>query len=109
MNRVTVAPAARSDLRKIWFYTAENWSTGQADRYVSSIVDAFDRLASGDAKGRPADQFRPGLLLFRHRIAFRVLQTHLVRRHQRGARPSPENELAGSSPGPLSDRHHPCP
>lgn len=60
MTRVTVAPAARSDLRKIWFYTAQNWSKDQADRYVSSIVDAFDRLASGDAKGRPADQFRPG-------------------------------------------------
>ncbi len=60
MNRVTVAPAARSDLRKIWFYTAENWSAGQADRYVSSIVAAFDRLGSGESEGRSADQFRRG-------------------------------------------------
>lgn len=52
MNRVTVAPAARSDLRKISFYTAENSSAGQADRYVSSIVAAFDRLGSGGSEGR---------------------------------------------------------
>lgn len=62
MNRFTVSPAARSDLRKIWFYTAENWSAEQADRYVTLVDAAFRRLAAGEMSGRNADEFRRGYL-----------------------------------------------
>lgn len=62
MNRFTVSPAARSDLRKIWFYTAENWSAEQADRYVKLVDAAFRRLAAGETSGRNADEFRRGYL-----------------------------------------------
>lgn len=62
MNRFTVSPAARSDLRKIWFYTAENWSVRQADRYVTLVESAFQRIASGEVSGRNADEFKHGYL-----------------------------------------------
>ncbi len=62
MNRFTVSPAARSDLRRIWLYTAENWSTQQADRYVTLVESAFQRIASGQVQGRNADAFKRGYL-----------------------------------------------
>jgi toxin ParE1/3/4 len=62
MSRFTVSPAARSDLRDIWVYSAETWSTDQADRYVTMIEDCFGRLASRDVSGRSASQYRHGYM-----------------------------------------------
>ena len=64
MSRFSVSPAARSDLRGIWLYTAETWSTDQADRYLTMIEDCFRRLASRDVSGRSASQYRPGYMRF---------------------------------------------
>lgn len=62
MSRFTVSPAARADLREIWVYTAEMWSTAQADRYITMIEGCFRRLANRDVSGRPASHYRDGYL-----------------------------------------------
>ncbi len=64
MNRFTVSPAARGDLRSIWMYTAERWSAEQADRYITSIEEGFRRLAARELRGRAADEFVEGYLRF---------------------------------------------
>ncbi|MBN9076037.1 MAG: hypothetical protein BGN87_12440 [Rhizobiales bacterium 65-79] len=55
-----LSPAARADLRSIWFYTLDIWGRAQADRYILSIEKVFTNLSSGQERGRPADHFRKG-------------------------------------------------
>jgi toxin ParE1/3/4 len=76
MSRFAVSPAARSDIRKIWDYTAENWSVRQADRYVTLIEDAFQRIAAGNVRGRSADEFRRGYLRLSIESHFIFYQLH---------------------------------
>jgi toxin ParE1/3/4 len=40
MTGCVLSPAAAADLREIWDYTARNWGSEQADRYVLGIRDA---------------------------------------------------------------------
>jgi toxin ParE1/3/4 len=42
-----LAPQAQRDLEEIWFYTFENWSAEQADRYHNQIMAAMEGLAGG--------------------------------------------------------------
>jgi toxin ParE1/3/4 len=58
--RYVLSPAARSDLDEIWDYTEEQWSAGQADRYVRELVAAIEAIASGRRNGRACDDIRPG-------------------------------------------------
>jgi toxin ParE1/3/4 len=55
-----ISPAARADLRGIWSYTAEAWSTSRADNYILSI-EAFCRsLAIGKVRGRAVNHIKHG-------------------------------------------------
>lgn len=60
--RIRLSRSARRDLSDIWRYSAQRWDGAQADRYMRTITDSFDRLASGSADGRDADEIRPGYL-----------------------------------------------
>jgi toxin ParE1/3/4 len=66
-----LTPLARDDLGGIWDYTAERWDADQADRYIRRLVEAFENLAAGTARGRSAETVRPGY--FRLTVA-----THIV-------------------------------
>ena len=55
-----LSPLAERDLEAIWFYTFENWSAEQADRYHNQIMAAIEELAGGGKQGRPIDDIRPG-------------------------------------------------
>jgi toxin ParE1/3/4 len=33
-----LTPQALADLEGIWLYSAETWSSGQADRYIDSLT-----------------------------------------------------------------------
>ena len=46
-------PRAERDLEEIWAYSAEHWSTAQADGYLREIFAVADDLAGGRRKGRP--------------------------------------------------------
>ncbi len=56
------SPAARSDLRSIWRYTARNWSISQANEYLAAVGIACEKLGAGDIKGRSAEHYRAGYM-----------------------------------------------
>lgn len=56
-----LSPLAEIDLEKIWLYTFQNWSLGQADSYHRDLVAVFNGLASGSKRGRDVD-VRPDYL-----------------------------------------------
>jgi toxin ParE1/3/4 len=66
-----LTPRARRDLSEIWDYSATQWGTAQADRYIRLIASACAALAAGRAKGRSAEAIRPGY--FRQTVGSHVL------------------------------------
>ncbi len=74
MSRYVLTPKAREDLDAIWRYSAERWEPDQADRYLRRIGQAFAGLAEGTARGRSAQDVRPGyfrLIVASHVIYYR--------------------------------------
>jgi toxin ParE1/3/4 len=73
MKRIVFLRAARSDIDRIFDYTAEHWDLDQATRYTGELHAACNALARGDRQGRPVD-VRPGCLKYpagSHVIYFR--------------------------------------
>ncbi|MFA5701895.1 MAG: type II toxin-antitoxin system RelE/ParE family toxin [Advenella sp.] len=60
MSRYILSSKAVLDLSDIWDYSAEQWGVVQADRYIRSIHEACQLLASGKLKGTSADFIRAG-------------------------------------------------
>ncbi len=56
----TLSPMAAADLSEIWDYSAQQWGTTQADRYVLSIKSTCESLASRQLKGSPINEIRKG-------------------------------------------------
>lgn len=77
--RYRLSPRAETDLEEIWSYTAERWSLVQAERYHAMIVAGFEKLASGEKRGRPSD-IRAGYLCYpvgSHRVFYTISETGL--------------------------------
>jgi len=55
MANYRLSPLAENDLEDIWFYTFEQWSSPQADRYYANIVAVLEGLATGKRKGRAVE------------------------------------------------------
>ncbi|MBO9657899.1 MAG: type II toxin-antitoxin system RelE/ParE family toxin [Chitinophagaceae bacterium] len=53
-----VSKAAKNDLENIWQYTVNNWSTEQADRYVSLILEELKFLGEHPETGKNYDHVR---------------------------------------------------
>ncbi|MCY4303314.1 MAG: type II toxin-antitoxin system RelE/ParE family toxin [Aestuariivita sp.] len=73
MGSFRLSPLAESDLEHIWFYTWNEWSLNQANRYYDQIMDTIEELASGQKQGRKVD-IRDGYLKYavgRHLVFFR--------------------------------------
>ena len=80
MTRFLLTPAAQADIDHTWDYTAEHWSTDQADRYTDDIRDACRDLAAGRNRGRIAT-VRAGYLKYSvgaHVLFYRVEATTFV-------------------------------
>ena len=80
MTRFLLTPAAQGDLDHIWDYTAEHWSSDQADRYTDDIHDACRDLAAGRKCGRTTT-VRAGYLNYSvgaHVLFYRVEATTFV-------------------------------
>ncbi len=45
MGNYKLAPAAKADLERIWFYGLEHWGLGAADKYYAAFFDHFSQLA----------------------------------------------------------------
>ena len=81
MSGYALSPAARDDLDSIWDYTAETWSPDQAERYVLEIRAACAALASGQRRGRSAEDIRAGyrkLAVGAHFLFYRVGNEGLI-------------------------------
>lgn len=57
---------AVKDLEKIWFYTFENWSREQADRYYNLVMDEIEFIAERPGTGKDQGHIREGY--FRTRV-----------------------------------------
>jgi toxin ParE1/3/4 len=47
-----ISAKAAEDIEDIWFYTHENWSLEQADRYVNLIFDEIEYVAANPNSGK---------------------------------------------------------
>jgi toxin ParE1/3/4 len=76
-----VSRLAERDLDDIWDYTAERWSTDQAEDYVGRMRTAVEILAADPARGRPCDDIRQGYRKYRvgsHMIFYRIRGGRIV-------------------------------
>jgi toxin ParE1/3/4 len=53
MAAYVVSPRAAADIDDIWDYSAEQWGEDRANRYVTDIRYAIERVAADPRKGRP--------------------------------------------------------
>lgn len=55
-----IANQAVLDLEEIWFYTAQNWSVEQADRYYSLIFDEIEYICNHQKGRKAANHIKKG-------------------------------------------------
>ena len=53
MATVRVQEAASRRLDDIYRYTRDRWGVAQADRYVTGLFEAFDRIETGEVPSKP--------------------------------------------------------
>lgn len=76
-----LSPAALADLDDAWRYTAETWSTDQADAYVDGLARAFDAIANAPRMAREWTEFDPPVRIHVHRshlIVYTQQDDHIV-------------------------------
>lgn len=71
MAEYTIHEKAIEDLNTIWFYTAENWSVEQANRYYNLIVDEIEYVSDNFLITKDFGHFREN-------YRFSKVQSHLV-------------------------------
>jgi toxin ParE1/3/4 len=60
MANYKITRLAQSDIQSIWNYTVEQWSLGQAEKYVDGLFACFDAIADGITQGKTIDHIRQG-------------------------------------------------
>ncbi|THF61653.1 type II toxin-antitoxin system RelE/ParE family toxin [Pseudothauera rhizosphaerae] len=71
MARVRIQEAASFRLDEIYRYTRDRWGTEQADRYITSLFEAFERIATHAVNSRPIPaEFGVEGYFFRHERHF---------------------------------------
>lgn len=60
MTTYRLTPAAQSDLSTIWDFTTERWDRDRAERYISEIRAAIERIAADPRLGLRCDEIRQG-------------------------------------------------
>ena len=60
MSKYSISEKALEDINAIWNYTAERWSTEQANRYYNLILDEIEFIAANS--------------IFKSKISFSVFQ-----------------------------------
>ncbi len=58
MPHYIISQEAIEDINNIWMYTAENWSTSQADRYYNLILDEIEYIADNFESARDMGKVR---------------------------------------------------
>jgi toxin ParE1/3/4 len=60
-SRIIWAPAAKRDLRDIWYYFVDVASREVADRLLRDIIQTSERIRQRPQAGRTRDEVLPGL------------------------------------------------
>jgi toxin ParE1/3/4 len=55
-----ISGKAALDLEEIWFYTYQNWSTEQADRYFDLLMDEIEHLSKHIESGKSVEYIMKG-------------------------------------------------
>ncbi|QEY59899.1 type II toxin-antitoxin system RelE/ParE family toxin [Pseudomonas sp. C27(2019)] len=53
MSKVLIQEAASFRLDEIYCYTRATWGEAQADRYITGLFDAFQKIETGEVLSRP--------------------------------------------------------
>lgn len=80
-RRYRLTPHVIGDLEGIWRYTAQIWSTEQADRCIDDIVHMFQTLADFPTLARERTEFSPPVriqVFESHLIIYRVIDAAVV-------------------------------
>lgn len=81
MASYVLTEKAIDDLNNIWFYTLEEWSEEQADRYYHMLLSTCQNIADNPESGKNYDGVLPdlfGLRVSRHIIFYRRLNNQLI-------------------------------
>ena len=74
-------PAALQDLEDIWEFSARRWSPAQADKYLTRMVGAFERIAANPHMVRSRREYTPPVRIYRyesHVIIFMDQTDHIA-------------------------------
>ena len=81
MKSYILRPAARAELASVWRYTAAQWGTEQADRYVGDIVRQIELITEFPEMGSHAkgldDRYRKVRSGY-HRVIYRIEEDEVV-------------------------------
>ena len=80
-NNYRISRQASEDLDKIWMYTFNTWTKGQADRYFDLIITEIEFLAENFMTGKSAEQTRKNYRVTKvksHLIFFRKAENDIV-------------------------------
>ena len=64
MVKILIRPIARSDIKKIWRYTCNNWGERQADTYTTALGQAIEKMTENPKIGTSIDYLREGYRLY---------------------------------------------
>jgi toxin ParE1/3/4 len=78
-----ISRKAEADIDQIAAYTTETWGSGQTDRYLAEIEDAFQLLAKNSLIGRACEAIWAGL--YRFEVGKHVVFYHRLGRHPRSS------------------------
>lgn len=81
MANYRITHLAQSDIQSIWDYTIEEWSLGQAEKYIDGLFDCFDAIANSITQGKAVDYIRQGYrkaIYGRHIVFFRVGEDQII-------------------------------
>ena len=80
MHSVIIRPRAKSDLKKIWRYTYENWGMNQADNYATTLEQAIIAIPENPKIGTSIDTLRKGYRQYpvkHHLVIYRLIKTNI--------------------------------
>ena len=60
INDYRISKMAIQDLNSIWYYSFENWSKKQADKYYRELISEIKNVAKNFIDGKPVTQVRAG-------------------------------------------------
>ncbi|SHM89717.1 type II toxin-antitoxin system RelE/ParE family toxin [Roseibium suaedae] len=66
-QRYRLTPKALGDLEEIWRYSAETWSSDQADIYIDELSHLFETIAVSPDMARERTEFTPPVRIHPHR------------------------------------------